>query len=275
MCKRVSILLIVFGLFCSMTISVGTASEKPANGQTARKDSIRQLAVNESFKPVRGTHYYDVFLGNVKLGKATISVQQEGESYTVKVEARTNRAIRALYKIRYRGTSVVNHDPLIPQTVTIMEQSGKKRKTIEAEYPAPNRVSSVEVTKKKGEKTNIKEKEFESESFLLDPFSTVFLIRSLDWQVGDREIFDIFTGKEQFEFELYCSQEKVLQINGKSRKSWEIIPSSRTLTEPVKTVMANWAIYLSQDESREILQIVGHPKIGKIVAKMRKFESAP
>ena len=257
-------------VLCLPCLCVGASSARPAEQLPVGDESVSQ-----AFKPVSGTHYYDVFLGTVKLGKATISVHQEADGYVVKVAARTRRAMQAFYKITYRGHAVVKSEPLSPQSVKIMEQSGKKQKNIEAEYQAPNRLSSVEVTQKKGEKTTVKEKAFESKSFLLDPFSTIFLIRSLDWQVGDRKIFDIFTGKEQFEFELYCSQEKVLKINGTTRKAWKIIPIARTRTQPVKTVMSGWTIYLSQGERKEILQIVGHPKIGKIVAKMRKFEQAP
>jgi hypothetical protein len=35
--------------------------------------------------------------------------------------------------------------------------------------------------------------------------------------------------------------------------------------------MSGFVVYLSQDERREILKITGEPKIGRIVADLRKF----
>lgn len=236
-----------------------------------RKNSSAELLVDEEFHPPSGTYFYDVFLGNMRVGKATINVRQKGEEYFIEVSAKTRKVIHSLYKVRYRGETEMTTDPLLPRSTTIEEQTGSKSKKYFAQFPEPNRVTSVKIETKDGKKTQRSEHEFLSESFVLDPFSTIFLIRSLKWQVGDVEVFDIFTGKKHYELQLVCRAETTMIFKGEKRKVWEIIPQTLSLTEPRKIKLSGFAIYLSQDNRREILKITGEPSIGRVVARMRKF----
>jgi len=236
-----------------------------------RKTSSAEFLVDDEFHPASGTYYYDVFLANMRVGKATINVKQNGDEYTIEVSAKTRKVIHSLYKVRYRGETEMTTDPLLPRSTTIEEQTGSKTKKYHAEFPEPNRVTSVRVEKNDGKPAKRVEQEFLSESFVLDPFSTIFLIRSLKWQVGDVEIFDVYTGKKHYELQLVCRAETVMMFKGEKRPVWEIIPQTLSLTEPRKVKLSGFVIYLSQDKSREILKITGEPSIGRVVARMRKF----
>jgi hypothetical protein len=212
-----------------------------------------------------------VFLKGAKLGRATIKVDRKGDDYVVAVTARTRGIMKYPYKVKYRGEVTVKKDPLQPSTAFIEERTGNKKKTIQAEFPKPNRVTTIEKESKAGGPIDRKEKEFVSETFILDPFSTVFLIRSLDWQIGTAEVFDVFTGNKQYELQLLCRGETVLNVDGIDRNAWEIVPQTRSLKKPHKLKMSGFVVYLSQDERREILKITGEPGIGRIVADLRKF----
>ena len=239
---------------------------------TERKATSGELDILKEFDPTPGTYYYDVFLKGTKLGRASIAVDRNGDEYVVAVKARTRGILKHLYKIKYKGEVAVTRNPLQPQTAKIIEQTGSKKKTINAEFESHNRIVVKEEESKGNNPPKFKTKEYESESFILDPFSIVFLIRSLDWQVGTSEVFDLFTGAKQYEIHLRCKEETVLTVDGVVRPCWVIVPETRTLKTPQEVKMSGFKIYLSQDERKEILKITGDPKIGRIVANLRKFQ---
>lgn len=240
-----------------------------------RKTSSKELLLSPEFHPHQGTSYFDVFLGNMKLGKATIEVSREGEEYQIKVAAKTRNFITKLYKVKYRGEVKMLSDPVLPKHAAIVEQTGKRIKSFDIQFPSPNQVDVFQKDTGGGEPTTTKEKSFTSDSFVLDPFSVVYLIRSLEWKKGTAETFDVFTGKKQYELILYCSGETTLTVGKEQRKAWLIHPRTRTLDKERKLALSRWTVYLSQDSRRQILQITGHPSIGKITARMRKFENLP
>ena len=264
---------IVFALGCCCNLAIAESSPDNSFSPT-RKATSAELDFDDEFEPALGTYYYDVFLKGAKLGRATIKVDRMGGEYVVAVTARTRGLMKYLYKVKYRGEVTVKKDPLQPRTAFIEERTGNKKKTIQAEFPKPNRVTTIEKESKAGGPIDRKEKEFVSETFILDPFSTVFLIRSLDWQIGTAEVFDVFTGNKQYELQLLCKGETVLNVDGIDRSVWEIVPQTRSLKKPHEIKMSGFVVYLSQDERREILKITGEPGIGRIVAHLRKFSEA-
>jgi len=224
------------------------------------------------FLPYFGTHYYDVFFQDYLIGRATIEVTKQDDAYQVRVNAKTRSAFNALYKVKYKGEVSFNADPVTPISATIEEQTGSKSKKYAMNF-AENQVSVTEVEQKGKQPAKVKEKEYSSENFVLDPFSTIYLIRSIAWEEGLTEIFDVITGNKHYELQLVCTGATTLPINGHSREAWIIQPQTRnvdkleSLSEPGK-----WTILVSRDDMREILKIAGHPKIGRVAAVLRKFE---
>ena len=243
--------------------------------ETSRRATSDELPLDRRFHPVQGTSYYDVFLANIKIGKATIEVTANGDQYQVKVAAKTRSLFNQIYKFKYKGEVEMQPDPLQPANAAIVEETGKRVKTYDMQFPTPDKVIVVQEDFGGSKPPTRKQKSFESESFILDPFSVVYLIRSLEWKKDTAEVFDVFTGKKQYELQLYCSGETTLTIDGEARQAWMIHPRTRTLDEKRKLSLARWTVYLSTDNRRQILQIKGHPKIGRITAQMRKFEHAP
>lgn len=268
-CRWYNILLIFVSFCCLNSVFVETVLSNSSS--PSRKATSAELDFDDEFEPALGKYYYDVFLKGVKVGRATIEVDRISDAYVVAVTARTRGMLKHLYKVKYKGEVIVTKNPLQPSIASIEEHSGNKKKTIQAEFPEPNKVTTIEKEFKAGGPIAQKEKEFVSDTFILDPFSTVFLIRSLDWQIGTSEVFDIFTGNKQYELHLFCKGEEVLNVDGIDRKAWEIIPQTRSLKQPYKKKMSGFVVYLSQDEHREILKITGEPKIGRIVADLRKY----
>lgn len=243
--------------------------------EPAKKVNIEELALDPEFQPVPGIYYYDVFINRLRVGKATISVERDDQYYTIKVAAKSRKMVNSIYKVRYRGEVSMTTDPIRPMSADIEQQAGDKSRQISIDFPDTNRVDVTETKLKKGVEVRQKEYSLESQNFIVDPFSAIFLVRSLDWELGMAEVFDVFTGKRQYELRLYCRAETTIEIQGQPRKVWEIQPRAFSVTDPKKEKMSDFLLYLSMDEQREILMISGRPKAGTMNATLRKFTPLP
>lgn len=266
------ILLSVCCLFSVQESPLVLAGETGQQILHQRKGASGDLELDEGFEPLAGTYHYDVFLSGAKFGRASVKLDQDGDEYTIAVTARTRGVMKYLYRVKYKGEVHLRAEPLQPTAAKIEEKTSKKTKSIKAEYASPDKIVATEIEKKGDDPKKIKTKEFQSESFILDPFSTVFLIRSLHWQVGTAEIFDLFTGTRQYELLLKCTDKTTVELHGEARPAFIIEPETRTIQEPRKVKMSGTKIYLSNDTRKEILKIEGNPKIGRIVADLRRFD---
>lgn len=245
-----------------------------AKTQESKKETVSLLSLDDEFQPQEGTYYYDVFLNRLKLGKGAISVKKEEDFYTIAVEGKTKRKVSLVYKARYRGEVRIDPSPLKPIEANIVQTSGKKKKEIEIKFTSEKAIESREVRSENNTITKIKETEIQSDTFILDPFSTLFLLRQLDWHVGMAEVFDIYSGKKQYELKLICEGIDDVESSGAIRTAWVIRPEITSIKKGVKKTRSHFRVYLSTDTFKEILKISGSPKIGKVVAKMRRFAPA-
>lgn len=262
-------------LMCCLLVAAGVIVTPCASAEAVKKVTTSELDVDPEFQPLSGVYYYDLFLNALRVGKATITVKKEGDLYGIQVKAKTRKAVQSLFKVRYKGEVRMQPQPIRPIAADIESQSGEKKKEVSIRFPETNRIAITETKSNQGKTTKSSEYVLESETFLLDPFSTIFLVRSLDWHVGMAEVFDIFTGKRQYELRLLCQSVANLKLGGVMRDVWVIQPEIVTLTHLRKTKLSNYSIYLSKDEQKDILMISGEPKLGRMVAKMRKFSKLP
>lgn len=247
----------------------------PVLAQSPPKSSTAELSLLPEFRPEPGVYYYDVFINRMRVGKVTIKTVHDDDMYTVEVKGKTRNAISSLYKVQYKGEVKMHPDPIKPLSATIEQRSGTKSRDVSMVFPSENKINVSQQDLKTGEQSTMKEYSLESDTFILDPFSTLFLVRVLDWEVGMAEIFRIFTGKKQYELKLLCKETSRLITDDVEREVWVIQPQVTTLTEPYETKLADYEVLLSKDELREILMIKGKANVGKLVARMRKFTPLP
>lgn len=264
-------------IICSLLFIAGIvpAAHGQSGTQDQRKTSTRQLQLLDEFHPQPGVYYYDVFLGNVRLGKVTIRTEKKGDFYEIEVKGKTRKAISSLYKIRYRGEVLISSTPVKPQSANIEQQSGKRKKEVSVAFPRENLIEVTEQQSGQGEENNTTEYSIESTSFILDPFSTLFLVRAMDWELGMMEIFDVFSGRKQYELRLACTGETTMEYEGIKRDVWVIIPQATPPDKPEEQKLADYEILLSQDDKREVLVINGKTKVGRLTAQLRKFTPLP
>ncbi|WP_163337455.1 DUF3108 domain-containing protein [Desulfopila sp. IMCC35008] len=245
------------------------------HADSSTRSSTADLSLLPEFQPEPGVYYYDVFINGMRVGKVTIKTVPDGDTYTIEVKGKTRKAISSLYKVQYKGEVKMQPDPIRPLSATIKQRSGTKIRDVSMMFPSEKKVIVSQQDLKAGEESTVKEYSLESDSFILDPFSTLFLVRALDWEVGMAEIFHVFTGKKTYELKLLCNETSRLATDGVKRDVWVIRPQVTTLTEPFETRLAGYEVLLSRDERREILMIKGKANVGKLVARMRKFTPLP
>lgn len=267
-----------FNCFCVLLIALilnFISIPTPVCADSSAKSSAADLSLVPEFQPEPGVYYYDIFISGMRVGKVTIKTVHDGDMYTIEVKGKTRKAISSLYKVQYKGEVKMQPDPIKPLSATIEQRSGTKSRDVSMLFPHENKiiVSQQDVTS--GEGATVKEYSLESDTFILDPFSTLFLVRALDWEVGMAEVFHVFTGKRQYELKLLCSEISTLTTDGVKRDVWLIHPQVTTLTQPSETRLAGYEVVLSKDERREILLITGKANVGNLMARMRKFTPLP
>ncbi|MEE4243108.1 MAG: DUF3108 domain-containing protein [Desulfopila sp.] len=232
----------------------------------------QQRNLDPEFQPEPGAYAYDVLWRGVRVGKASVSTTVEDDLYTVAVTAETHTKFNFLYKFRYQGEVSLKAPPVRPIEAKMTESGGKKEKTTTITFSEEDKATAVRVKKEPGKEKEVSTVSAESQSFLLDPFSVVFLVRHLDWHVGMAEIFDVFTGRKQYLLMLYCAEVRIKTINDEQREAWVITPTTKEMGKPDAEEKSDFTLYLSKDEKKEILKIEGVPRIGRVEAIMRYFE---
>ncbi len=258
-----TLVLLFFCVFGAVAVS--------ANDGRGLQTKISDSLPDSEFHPELGTYHYDVQWGGIQVGKVFIIIDKEGDKYRVVVSGKTSQKINLLYRAKYRGEVQFDPDPLTPITAEILQKSRKDTKSIHMTFPQRNRVESVEVKKGQNKPPRTTYREFTSDTFILDPFSTLFLVRQLDWHVGMAEVFDIFTGKEKYELRLLCDSVTTLKVGKRERSAWLIMPrliSSKDGKEVKKNTLQ---VYLARDESREVLRIDVEPQVGTVEVHLKKF----
>lgn len=249
---------------------------------SATERTVESLSIDPEFQPESGTYYYNVEWNKVNVGNARISIEQEESQYQIKVHAETNKKLDIVYKIRYRGESRISDDPISPIETKIHEKIKSTKKETTIEFQENGAIKSTETKSKKGVPEKETEREIQTENFTLDPFSATFLVRRLDWEAGMEEIFDVYTGKDQYLLELKCIQKTTIEIAGKNREAWEIVPQLTNLNnkpdkkeqEKEDKKMKDMWIYVSADDVKEMLKIKVGLKIGYFRIVLEKFEPA-
>lgn len=262
------IILIVAVILFQPDISVLSALER----------TVSDLSLDPEFHPQSGTYHYRVDWNKVNVGSARISIEREDDLYKIMVHAETNRKLDRIYKVRYKGESSITGDPISPIKTKIHEKIKSTKKETTIEFHENGTIKATETKSKKGKPAKKTEREIQTKNFTLDPFSATFLVRRLDWEVGVAEVFDVYTGKDLYLMELKCTKKTTIEIAGKKRQAWEIIPKLTNLDKKNQKKndkkKGDMKIYVSADEIKEVLKIKVALKVGYFRIILEKFEAA-
>jgi hypothetical protein len=219
------------------------------------------------FNPQLGRYIYTVSWQGIPAGTVEMSLNRTGDDYKIIASARSAKAIDYIYKLRYRSQAVISAQSLMPRQSVATTSENSRQKKIEMEFFPNGEIQSV-YTNHHGKRESLK---FDPGNFTLDPFSTALLALSMDWKTGDKRQFDTYNGRNRYLIELTAVDRTEITINGKVRKAIVISPNITKLTEEETKKLRNARIYISEDNSREILKISSDLFFGTVETDMVAF----
>jgi hypothetical protein len=263
-------------LTIAMLIAAWTQAVHAMGEAAAPARPAPPVLTDTDFKPKLGTYYYCFEFNSMNIGTACIAIQHEGDLYTMNVNARTSSKIDYLYKIRYQGRSTLDTDPLAPKVTTISQTVKSKEKDLIIRFQGDGSIQTSETVTVSGEYDNSDQRRIHPERFTVDPFSATYLARGYEWKVGAEQTFDVYTGKKRYELHLKCVDKTLLDMNGSRRAAWVIVPSGRCLddSKPAdpKKKPADIKIYLSADDSKDVLRVEATHTMGTFLVYLDRFD---
>lgn len=219
------------------------------------------------FNPKLGRYIYTVSWQGFPAGSVYMNLKKNGDQYVISASVRSAKAIDYIYKLRFFTEAVISAQTLMPKRSVFTTNENTRKKKIELEFFSDGEIQSI-YTNNLGESESVR---FNPDNFTLDPFSTAFLALSMDWKVGDKRQFDTYNGRNRYLIELTAVENTELDINGRARKAIVISPNIKKLTDTDTKKLRNARIYISADNSREILKISSDLFFGSVETDMVAF----
>lgn len=223
------------------------------------------------FRPTLGTYDYVVSWQGIPAADASINVSQEGMRFRVVADVRTYSGIDLFYRLRYRAESLMSAVDLLPIRTIIDQQENSTKRNTQIEFLENGDIRSVR--SKNGGDVSIDV--LSTDNFTLEPFSAAFIARSLDWKVGQTNVFDAYNGKTRYLISLTADREETMKVNGELRKVWVIVPRVVLAgSNAPHSKLREARIYVTADERRDILKIVSSVFVGSVTTALDAFTPA-
>ena len=264
--RSMPLALVVIGLV------IGTRGSTVASQAPERNPEVVSRTAQE-FNPRLGTFYYVIHWADSKVADATITIDRDGDYYRMVADEETTKFLDRIYRIRYRGETIIRAEDLVPVEAVIKEERGKKKTTEQIRYDAQGKAEVV-VSEKEPD-APIKQEAYliNEETFAIDMFSAIFLARSFDWQENESQQFDVFTGKKRYLVTLDCIGKTVFLEGDIRIDAWVIRPGVLKQNDPnAKTRHSEARVYLSADASRDLLKVKTNVGLGTVKMKLIAYE---
>jgi len=243
-----------------------------ANAAAIGQESPAVSGVQTGFQPSLGVYTYSVKWGQTRAAKATVTVSREGEFYRIVVHTETTKSISWIYKLKYRGESVLHGKDLKPLKTELDQETRRRKKRTEITYDNSGEIKTKVTKSKKKKPPTTEEKTFKQEGEVFDVFSAVFLARRFNWDLGETQEFDVFTGKKRHIIKLICTDKTIVEEGKYRLDAWVIRPSVIDPEKPnEKPKLTNTKLYLSADKYRDLLKIKSKGKFGTIRVKIKSY----
>jgi hypothetical protein len=237
-----------------------------------RTSKAVSLAGAEGFEPRLGTYYYTARWEGTEAFEATIEVQREDDLYRILVDSRTTGIIDFIFRIRYRGEGFLHSEDFAPLKTVITEEKRHRLKETQLYYLEDGAIEVVQTRTKKETEPRVTSHTVRPETEVLEPFSATFLARRFDWQEGEIQQFEVFTGKDTYLVTLVCQAKTIVEESGTATEAWVIRPAVRNLAKPEKkSKITDVKLYISADPYKDLLKMKSKTKAGTIILKMKQF----
>ena len=264
MLKRI---LLILNILLLLLLSGGVQAESiSADKVIVSTPKYRPELTN--FKPSFGTYEYKTSWAGIPAATVYLSVEKDNHEYKINTLVETYRGISMFYRLKYEAKGVISSVNFRPISTEIYQKENSKEKLTEIKY---SRNGTVTSSHKSGDSDPL-EMEFNPNNIMLDPFSSAFIARSLDWKKGQTRYFDTFNGKSRYLISFSAVDKIKMEINDEDRDVWVIEPAVVKLTTDKKgSKLRKARIYITADESREIIKINSEVFIGSVNTKLQSF----
>lgn len=246
----------------------GVAAEHP------EQDAQQTVKTGVEFQPRLGEYHYEIQWARQRVATGIIAIRKDENQYVLTADQRTTEFIDRIYRVRYRGETRIDATTLTPSQSVIEEEVKKRRKVQKTQYDRTSGSITVEETRTKGKRSEIKTKTYElqSDTGILDVFSAIFLARSFDWSIGERHEFLVFIGEKQYAVSMDCIGRSAFKIAGDSIPVWVIQPWIRKTTETGPSSPARkTTIFIAADDSKDIVKIETESGIGTVTLRLVRY----
>ena len=202
--------------------------------------------------------------------KATPVWEAGKKFYATQVKAKTLPYLDLIFRMRDTIRSVINADTLKPHRFVYQQQENEKTSNTIATYHANTGKWLLEVQKKK----RVKHHELDFAD-TLDPISASYLVRSLDFKVGDEFEFMVFVGgKRRYPMTVKVVREEMIAVGGRVFDAYRMksrleLPGDDKNPSEFREAL----VWLSADERRTLLKATSHVLLGDFKIEMVQLES--
>lgn len=186
--------------------------------------------------------------------------------YEVRIEARTTKFLDLIWKMRDTIRSTFAADDLEPVHFRFNQRENSRIIDTEARYDAGAKQWVVH-RQQVGKRT--KKYQFDSDN-TLDPITAVYMARSVDYQVGDRLLFNVFGGRYRYRLELFVDRkEPVTLASGQTIEAYKILPRVTNLMKKGYARRLNDAVvWISADERRVPIKLQSKITFGSVYLEL-------
>lgn len=263
------ILLLWVGLCLGRLDAIASVLKAPQNPMVQEAQLQND---DDEFHPGLGVYHYKIAWGRGDIAEAWIAVDKEQDLYLVSVKAKTKNLIEKMFKVRYRGEGKISAEDLAPVHTYFEEKMRSKRRETTIVFNPNGTVDSVRITEKKGKDTETDKRQLEAADFALDPITAIFMVRNLDWELGESDNLEVFTGKTRYLLTLSCQGKTTVKRENQDREVWVITIKVQNLDEPQKkSKVKQTIVLLTTDQKKDVLYIKSSTKFGAVTAELMGF----
>jgi hypothetical protein len=186
------------------------------------------------------------------------------KAFQVDVQARTMRVLDLVWKMRDSIQSVFDAGTLSPKSYVFQQRENSRSTDTHALYDAAEKKWTV--SRRKGKKTS----RFEIDSGnTFDPITATYLMRSIDFKVGDQLRFHVFGGKSRYLLTLNVAARERVATKAGTFDAYRIIPSAQNLnSDGYAERMREAVVWISADSRRLPVKLQSKVFIGHVYLEL-------
>jgi len=263
------LILALLNPYCGLTSLAGDTETAASNPGDPKSDEQAFFPFEEPEKVVYRATWVGIPVGEAKI-KSTPVWQDGKKFYAAQIKAKTLPYLDLFFRMRNTIQSVVDADTLKPHRFVYEQRENDKTSNTIADYnPVTGKwVLNVE------EKKRIKRHELNFTD-TLDPIAASYLVRSLDFKVGDQlELMVFVGGKRRYPLTLKILQEEMIAVGGRVFDAYKIVSRVELTGDDKKpTEFREALVWLSSDMRRILLRATSQVLLGSFKIEMVALES--